>query len=670
MFRRLTAIVLSVVMIASLTACGGKGTQQKEQSDTLANGKAPGKYDTLVIGTSELNGIFSPFFYKTSYDYQVTQMVGLDLCRLNDKNELIPWAGSISSEELKNGTDVQTKYTVKLKQGLKFSDGSPVTIDDVIFNWYVYADPMYDGMSIFHTLDIVGLQDYYYDSPDYSKQMEKFKKQANAISDQEVKKFITQYTEEQIQAYGAPYLNETHKLGADPKAVTFEADVKKAYLAMNLKEWDVLKAEAIAEKYESLEKSYVKGNLEDGVDVDTISGIQKVDDYTATVLLNGVNISADRIIAEIPIMPEHYYGVGQDGTKFSKGNLAMVRERNQQPMSGGPFIYESYKNNIVTLKANPDYFKGAPKIPTLKFQVVSDNNKVDSVILGDIDITDPSASKEVMKQLEDNKIAYSLVDNNGFGYINISAKRIKDKNIRKGLMHLMNRAPAINAYYGELATILERPMTSTLAEYPTDAKEYYGYDPKKAMEYFEKAGYHKNKDGKLVNQAGKQLSIECAIGQLSSHPAAGILTQMKSDLDQLGASFKISDTDFNVLSDRVQNDDIDMWVMAWGNANDCDITQMYDSKMTAPGASNRIWIQDKKLDRLLKQTRQTLDLEERKKLVAQELDIIMDWAVTMPIYQRKNLFIYNPEVVKVDTLPKNITTYWTYVSEIEKLELN
>ena len=67
---------------------------------------------------------------------------------------------------------------------------------------------------------------------------------------------------------------------------------------------------------------------------------------------------------------------------------------------------------------------------------------------------------------------------------------------------------------------------------------------------------------------------------------------------------------------------------------------------------------------------QTLDLEERKALVAEELDKIMSWATYMPVYQRKNLWIYNSETVNTDTIPENTSTYYSYVDEIHLLELN
>ena len=43
---------------------------------------------------------------------------------------------------------------------MKFSDGVPVTADDVIFTYYTYLDPSYVGSTSLSSFDIVGLKDY------------------------------------------------------------------------------------------------------------------------------------------------------------------------------------------------------------------------------------------------------------------------------------------------------------------------------------------------------------------------------------------------------------------------------------------------------------------------------------------------------------------------------
>lgn len=47
-------------------------------------------------------------------------------------------------------------YDFKLRDDLTFSDGEPVTADDIIFSFYVFCDPTYDGSASVYSLPIEG----------------------------------------------------------------------------------------------------------------------------------------------------------------------------------------------------------------------------------------------------------------------------------------------------------------------------------------------------------------------------------------------------------------------------------------------------------------------------------------------------------------------------------
>lgn len=53
-----------------------------------------------------------------------------------------------------------TTYEFILKNGIKFSDGKPLTMKDVLFNLYVYLDPAYTGSATIYSTKIVGLNNY------------------------------------------------------------------------------------------------------------------------------------------------------------------------------------------------------------------------------------------------------------------------------------------------------------------------------------------------------------------------------------------------------------------------------------------------------------------------------------------------------------------------------
>ncbi len=152
-------VVLCVVaMVASLTACKKKtgGGEETDINET----------NPLVIQVSELDGVFNPFFYSSAYDEDVIDMVANSLI-MSDKGAALV-AGDQYATIAKEYTiipsqepgDKSVKYEFVLKNGLKFSDGTPITADDVLFNMYVYLDPKYDGSSTMYTLPIKGLSEY------------------------------------------------------------------------------------------------------------------------------------------------------------------------------------------------------------------------------------------------------------------------------------------------------------------------------------------------------------------------------------------------------------------------------------------------------------------------------------------------------------------------------
>ena len=51
------------------------------------------------------------------------------------------------------------------------------------------------------------------------------------------------------------------------------------------------------------------------------------------------------------------------------------------------------------------------------------------------------------------------------------------------------------------------------------------------------------------------------------------------------------------------------------------------------------------------------------------LDIIIDWAVEIPVYQRQNAIIFSTERINLDSVTPDITTFYGWMKEVEKIEL-
>jgi peptide/nickel transport system substrate-binding protein len=130
----------------------------------------------LVVAYNAFSQKFSPFFSDTGYDADVAGMTQIGLLTTDRVGGIVHNAiegetreyngtpyeykgAANTSVEYDEATDT-TKYTAKLRVGMKFSDGTPVTADDIIFTYYTYLDPSYVGSTTLSSYDIVGLKDY------------------------------------------------------------------------------------------------------------------------------------------------------------------------------------------------------------------------------------------------------------------------------------------------------------------------------------------------------------------------------------------------------------------------------------------------------------------------------------------------------------------------------
>ncbi|HOB21056.1 MAG TPA: hypothetical protein PKO35_10185, partial [Candidatus Atribacteria bacterium] len=70
--------------------------------------------------------------------------------------------------------------------------------------------------------------------------------------------------------------------------------------------------------------------------------------------------------------------------------------------------------------------------------------------------------------------------------------------------------------------------------------------------------------------------------------------------------------------------------------------------------------------------RSTLDIEERKEIYKRALELSTSIAVEIPTYQRKNMFVYNKNVIKSDSLfsGEDVTPFQSPIAFIWNVELN
>lgn len=745
--KKILAIVLALTLVVTVFAACGK----KANNDT-----------PLVVGYSNFSEKFSPFFAETAYDQDVQTMTAVSLLNI-DRQGAIVELGKTGETRAYNGTDYTyygpadlkiTKnddgtvaYDFELRDDIKFSDGEKLTADDVIFSMYVLSDPTYDGSSTFFGLPIKGMAEYRAgmdtlfnliiaagkDNTDFTNWDEATQTAFWAAIDKAGEGLV-----EDIHAYCVDngYAEETATLAdtigmwgfeapADATAADIFAIMVEAYEGDYASLFATEAAnKSISELMEGYD-SYQKG-IKTGESAANIAGIEKTGEYSVRVTLTQVDAAAIYQLGVI-IAPLHYYGdaakYDYDNNKFGfeKGDLSTVRAKTTQPMGAGPYKFDKFENGVVYFEANKDYYLGAPKTTYMQFKEMNDTDKLNGVITGSVDITDPSYSQDTVKAIKEangndnvvgDKITTSTVDNLGYGYLGISAKAVNvkgeigseaSKNLRKAFATVFAnfRDVTVDSYYGDAAEVINYPISNTswAAPQKTDAnyaiafsKDVTGADIytsdmdadartaaalKAALGYFEAAGYTVA-DGKVTAAPeGAKMEYEVWIPADGSgdHPSFMMLNLASDALKTIGINLVVKDlANSSDLWTGIEADQVPMWCAAWGATPDPDMYQVYYSGVESgkdAGGSNYMYdIADPELDKLIMDGRSSLDQAYRKQIYKSCLDIIVDWAVEVPVYQRQNAIIFSTERVNIKTVTPDITTYYNWYAEIEKIELN
>ena len=147
--RVLGCLLGGVSLLSAFAGCAPKATK-----------------DSIVLMTEEMSGLFNPYYATSGADMDVVGMTQIGMLSTSGKGEIV--AGddepcvveSYGIETTGTGETQKTVYTFVLKNGLKFSDGKPLTMNDVMFNIYEYLDPVYTGSSTMYSIDIDGLTEY------------------------------------------------------------------------------------------------------------------------------------------------------------------------------------------------------------------------------------------------------------------------------------------------------------------------------------------------------------------------------------------------------------------------------------------------------------------------------------------------------------------------------
>ena len=268
----------------------------------------------------------------------------------------------------------------------------------------------------------------------------------------------------------------------------------------------------------------------------------------------------------------------------------------------------------------------------------------------------------------------------------------QSKDLRKALATLISvyRDEAIDSYYGPTASVINYPISNTSWAAPQttddgyhiaysldvdgnpiytagmDVKDRYAAALQAALGYFEAAGYTVE-DGKLTaapEGAKMGYTVNIGGGGSGDHPSFLLLKNVADALQSIGFTFTVNDlANSSDLYSSYQTGVAELWCAAWRAGSDPDMFQLYHSE----GSTNYYQISDAELDETIMAARQSTNQAYRKALYQAAMEIIMDYGVEIPIYQRSDCNLFSTQRVNIETLPGDMTPYFGWKSGINTM---
>ena len=314
---------------------------------------------------------------------------------------------------------------------------------------------------------------------------------------------------------------------------------------------------------------------------DSISGVEKVDDYTVKLhfekMLPSMQLSGGAIPAYT--MPKHIFKdipvKEWEQSEYVRGNKVVGL---------GAFTIESVvAGESVTLKANEYYYKGRPKLDKVVMQVVSPESIVSEMKAGNYDIaTMPSAQYEAFKDL--TNVTYVSTFAPSYEYIafhlgkydKAQGKNVTDPNAKMADVNLrqaMGYALDIDAAGENLYNGLNYGTNSIILPFFKDVynkeQEGFTYNPEKAKQLLDEAGYKDvDGDGLRENKDGSKLQINFA-ARTRDAANESLVQQYLLWWKEIGLDVQLytgRTIESNNFYEKVQSDDpeIDIFAAGWG----------------------------------------------------------------------------------------------------------
>ncbi len=330
-----------------------------------------------------------------------------------------------------------------------------------------------------------------------------------------------------------------------------------------------------------------RNNVTSRVGYDDVASIDKKDDATIVVHLRkpyAPFLSAFFSMGGTPvcILPKHLLSHYFDLNQVPYNN---------HPIGTGPFILQSYEHgSMITFVANPNYFRGPPKLHAIYWHFIPDTNTlITQLQTHELDAWFAAIAQyePTLQSLAGIKLYYTPLTAYSMLGFNVQHPPLDDMTVRQALAYAVDRDTIRAKVYHNVRPTQDSDQPSFLWAYNPNVR-HYGYDPARAGRMLDADGWILAKDGYRY-KGGKRLAVQIVTTPGGTGADQIILQQ---DWRQIGvdASIKIVSGPKYFASYQaggvIQTGKYDVGYFGWFNGADPDDATLWMCDMWPPNGQN------------------------------------------------------------------------------------
>ncbi|MGG0736752.1 ABC transporter substrate-binding protein [Niallia taxi] len=354
------------------------------------------------------------------------------------------------------------------------------------------------------------------------------------------------------------------------------------------------------------------GKFPDGVT--EIPSLTIVDDKTIqfkTKTPVDPNMVKEQLGSKFMILPEH---VLKD---VAPEDLQKDPFMQKPTVTNGPFKFVQYaKDQYVEYEKNDNYYLGEVQLDKMFVKIMPAANLVAQLQTGEIQMNAAGGIGKIAVQDFDTVKGFENVTTKTektYGYQNMmfNTEKITDEKVRQAFAYAIDREKIVDQLLKGEGEIVDGPYTS-ISPYLDKDLATYTYDPEKAKQLLEEAGW----------DFDKTIDFVVPIGNKVREQSADIIAQ---NLEAIGIKLNTTTYDFPTIMSKAKAGEFDLLLMGFTNTIDPDVTTVYGSNAT----SNYTNYSNPEVDKLLLAGKQEPDTEKRKEIY-NELQAI--WSKELPVF--------------------------------------